>query len=60
MVITGFGEEHVGLRDEKKEEMPAGERISSLQTLILQGKTKQGVTQVVRRSREVVRGEVQN
>jgi len=48
VVITAFEEEHVGSHDEEKETMPAAERISSLKTLTAQGKTQQGVMQVVR------------
>lgn len=44
----------------KKEKLPSGVRESALKALTLQGKTKQEVTQAIRRSQEVVKGEVQN
>lgn len=47
MVITAFREEHVDLHDEEKEEMPTEQTISAVKTGTPQGKTKQGVTQVV-------------
>lgn len=37
MVITAFGEEHVGLYSGKKEKVPAGEAILVLKTLNSEG-----------------------
>lgn len=49
MVITAFGEEHVGLHDDKKEKLPAVEGMLALKTPTPQGKTNGRVTQVLGR-----------